>query len=53
MTAPVADRVGTYEITGKKVARLGFGAMRLTGLGFRGEPEDRPVAPGTSGSRRG
>lgn len=41
MTASLADAVGTFEIAGKKVARLGFGAMRLTGLGVWGEPEDR------------
>ncbi|MDH6554502.1 aldo/keto reductase [Streptomyces sp. SAI-041] len=41
MTTSLADRVGTYEIAGKKIARLGFGAMRLTGLGVWGEPEDR------------
>lgn len=32
---------GTFEIAGRSVARLGFGAMRLTGLGIWGEPEDR------------
>ncbi|SEQ93525.1 aldo/keto reductase [Lentzea albida] len=32
---------GTFEIAGRPVARLGFGAMRLTGLGIWGEPEDR------------
>ncbi|GLY79300.1 aldo/keto reductase [Actinoallomurus iriomotensis] len=41
MTASLADGAGTFEIAGKKVARLGFGAMRLTGLGIWGEPEDR------------
>ncbi|MCO5971227.1 aldo/keto reductase [Actinoallomurus soli] len=41
MNTSLADSVGTYEIAGKKVARLGFGAMRLTGLGVWGEPEDR------------
>lgn len=41
MNTSLADRAGTYEIAGKKVARLGFGAMRLTGLGIWGEPEDR------------
>jgi pyridoxine 4-dehydrogenase len=32
---------GTFEIAGKTVHRLGFGAMRLTGPGIWGEPEDR------------
>ncbi|AEW93827.1 MULTISPECIES: aldo/keto reductase [Streptomycetaceae] len=41
MTTSLADSVGTFEIAGKKVARLGFGAMRLTGLGVWGEPDDR------------
>lgn len=41
MNTSLADDVGTYEIAGKKVARLGFGAMRLTGPGIWGEPEDR------------
>ncbi|MGW6793991.1 aldo/keto reductase [Streptomyces chartreusis] len=41
MNTSLADSVGTYEIAGKKIARLGFGAMRLTGLGIWGEPEDR------------
>ncbi|MFD4640178.1 aldo/keto reductase [Lentzea sp. NPDC058436] len=31
----------TFEIAGKPVARLGFGAMRLTGAGIWGEPDDR------------
>ncbi|MFH8445932.1 aldo/keto reductase [Streptomyces sp. NPDC018026] len=41
MNTSLADSVGTYEIAGKKIARLGFGTMRLTGLGIWGEPEDR------------
>uniref|UniRef100_UPI0025B23F7D aldo/keto reductase n=1 Tax=Amycolatopsis solani TaxID=3028615 RepID=UPI0025B23F7D len=41
MNVSLADSVGTFEIAGKKFARLGFGAMRLTGLGVWGEPEDR------------
>jgi pyridoxine 4-dehydrogenase len=32
---------GTFEIAGRKVHRLGFGAMRLTGQGIWGEPADR------------
>ncbi|MFH8596845.1 aldo/keto reductase [Streptomyces rimosus] len=35
MTAFLSDAAG------KKVARLGFGAMRLTGPGVWGEPDDR------------
>jgi aryl-alcohol dehydrogenase-like predicted oxidoreductase len=31
----------TISIAGKKVARLGFGSMRFTGLGIWGEPADR------------
>ncbi|MGA6152761.1 aldo/keto reductase [Stenotrophomonas sp. NPDC087984] len=41
MTASLAHTTGRFEIAGKKVARLGFGAMRLTGLGVWGEPDDR------------
>ncbi|MEU4895747.1 aldo/keto reductase [Streptomyces sp. NPDC044780] len=41
MTASLAHAAGRFEIAGKKVARLGFGAMRLTGLGVWGEPDDR------------
>lgn len=40
-THAVAQDSGTFEIAGKTVARLGFGAMRLTGDGVWGEPEDR------------
>jgi pyridoxine 4-dehydrogenase len=36
-----AHAAGGFEIAGKKVARLGFGAMRLTGPGIWGEPGDR------------
>jgi pyridoxine 4-dehydrogenase len=32
---------GTFEIAGKTVHRLGFGAMRITGPGIWGEPADR------------
>ena len=35
---------GTFEIGGKTVHRLGFGAMRLTGEGIWGEPADRKEA---------
>ncbi|MGW7237443.1 aldo/keto reductase [Streptomyces sp. NPDC054804] len=37
----IAHESGTFEIAGKQVARLGFGAMRLTGPGIWGEPADR------------
>lgn len=40
-THPVAHDSGTFKIAGKTVARLGFGAMRLTGDGVWGEPADR------------
>jgi aryl-alcohol dehydrogenase-like predicted oxidoreductase len=40
---PVAP-AGTFEIAGKTVHRLGFGAMRLTGDGVWGEPADRKEA---------
>ncbi|HEY7049850.1 MAG TPA: aldo/keto reductase [Jatrophihabitantaceae bacterium] len=43
MTA-VAHRSGTFTIAGKTVHRLGFGAMRLTGPGIWGEPDDRDEA---------
>src|SRR5689334_6182751 len=36
-----AHKSGTFEIAGKQVHRLGFGAMRLTGQGIWGEPDDR------------
>jgi pyridoxine 4-dehydrogenase len=38
---------GTFEIAGKTVHRLGFGAMRITGPGIWGEPKDRPGAIAT------
>ena len=39
-----AHASGTFEIAGKTVHRLGFGAMRLTGQGIWGEPADRAEA---------
>jgi len=39
-TAPT-DVAGHFAIAGKRVHRLGFGAMRLTGPGIWGEPDDR------------
>ncbi|WP_030836486.1 aldo/keto reductase [Streptomyces hygroscopicus] len=41
MTESAVHSPDSFEIAGKKVARLGFGAMRLTGLGVWGEPDDR------------
>jgi len=42
ITDPPAIRSGTFNIGGDlMVVRLGFGAMRLTGKGVWGEPEDR------------
>ncbi|HJQ02414.1 MAG TPA: aldo/keto reductase [Jatrophihabitans sp.] len=35
---------GTFEIGGRTVNRLGFGAMRITGPGAWGEPADRAEA---------
>ncbi|GLY17240.1 aldo/keto reductase [Kineosporia rhizophila] len=39
----VADS-GTIELGGRKVARLGFGAMRITGEGIWGPPKDHDAA---------
>ena len=40
-----ASKSGTFKIGGEiKINRLGFGAMRITGKGIWGEPEDRPEA---------
>ena len=36
-----ASQSGVFEIAGKSVHRLGFGAMRITGPGIWGEPADR------------
>jgi pyridoxine 4-dehydrogenase len=45
MTAPTATLSGTFDIGGDlTVNRLGFGAMRITGKGVWGEPEDRAEA---------
>jgi pyridoxine 4-dehydrogenase len=42
---PPAIRSGTFQIGGDlPVHRLGFGAMRITGKGIWGEPEDRDEA---------
>src|SRR5271154_7170589 len=40
-----ADAAGTVDVGGDlTVNRLGFGAMRITGQGIWGEPEDRDAA---------
>ena len=45
MTAPTAVLSGTFDIGGDlTVNRLGFGAMRITGKGVWGEPENRDEA---------
>ncbi len=45
MTKPDASFSGQFRIGGEiEVNRLGFGAMRLTGPGIWGEPEDRDEA---------
>ena len=45
MTAPTAVPSGTFDIGGDlTVNRLGFGAMRITGKGVWGEPDDRAEA---------
>src|SRR3954464_4195475 len=41
-TTLTADNVGTFALGGElETRRLGFGAMRLTGPGIWGEPDDR------------
>lgn len=40
-TAQLGAQVGTFTLAGRSVARLGFGAMRLTGPGIWGPPADR------------
>jgi hypothetical protein len=45
MPLPNAAKSGTFAIGGDiTVNRLGFGAMRVTGRGIWGEPEDRAEA---------
>ena len=45
MTAPTAAPSGTFDIGGDlTVNRLGFGAMRITGKGVWGEPDNRAEA---------
>ena len=43
-TSAPAHASGTFELAGKTVHRLGFGAMRLTGKGIWGPPADRDEA---------
>jgi pyridoxine 4-dehydrogenase len=43
MTA-TAQQAGTFTLGDMEVRRMGFGAMRLTGPGIWGEPEDRDEA---------
>ena len=38
------DAAGTFEIAGRQVRRLGFGAMRITGPGIWGPPRDHDGA---------
>jgi aryl-alcohol dehydrogenase-like predicted oxidoreductase len=45
MTTPNASASGQFKILGQTaVTRLGFGAMRITGPGIWGEPQDRAEA---------
>lgn len=45
MTTIHANASGTFDIGGDlTINRLGYGAMRITGPGFYGEPEDRDEA---------
>ena len=41
MTQTINHASGTFDLAGRTVHRLGFGAMRLTGPGIWGEPADR------------
>ena len=46
MTASTVGTMATmsFEIAGKPVGRIGFGAMQLPGPGVTGPPRDRDVA---------
>ena len=45
MTTTTATASGTFMLGGDiQINRMGFGAMRITGNGIWGEPEDRPEA---------
>ena len=41
---PNIDTLGTYELGGRHVKRLGYGAMQLAGPGVFGPPKDRGAA---------
>ena len=43
-TAKPVQASGTFELAGKTIHRLGFGAMRLTGSGIWGPPRDHDEA---------
>jgi aryl-alcohol dehydrogenase-like predicted oxidoreductase len=45
MPQPDARASGRFDLGGASVVRLGFGAMRVTGPGIWGEPQDRAEAP--------
>ena len=47
-----ANAAGTIRLGDLTVNRLGFGAMRITGKGIWGPPENREGAIATSTSRR-
>jgi pyridoxine 4-dehydrogenase len=44
MTSPNATASGQFTLGDRSLTRLGFGAMRLTGKGVWGEPQDRDEA---------
>ncbi|MGH6881717.1 MAG: aldo/keto reductase [Hypericibacter sp.] len=44
MSKPDAHASGEFSLGDKKIARLGYGAMRITGPGIWGEPKDRKEA---------
>lgn len=44
MTTITEENVGTFEIGDRRVRRLGFGAMRITGPGIWGPPADHDEA---------
>lgn len=44
MTTPDARQAGEFRLAGRKIARLGYGAMRITGEGIWGPPKDRDEA---------
>ncbi len=47
-THPTAAASGQFKVGGDiPINRLGFGAMRITGKGIWGDPEDLPAARAT------